>query len=70
MQETTREKNPVYRWWKLLVRLIQRTFGDRNFPEEVTWVTMVFIPKGRTGYQGIGLVEVVWRSVWRWKRFG
>ena len=30
-------------------------------PEEVAWATIVFLLKGRGGYQGIGLVEVVWK---------
>ena len=29
--------------------------------EEVAWDTMVFLPKGRGGYQGIGLVDVLWK---------
>ena len=47
--------------WELLVRLLQRTFGDGNLQEELAWVTLVLIPKGRGGYQGIGLVEVSWK---------
>ena len=30
-------------------------------PEEVAWATMVLLPKGRGGYQWIGIVEVVWK---------
>ena len=29
--------------------------------EEVTWATVVLLSKGREGYQGICLVEVVWK---------
>ena len=47
--------------WRLLVRLIHRTFEDGLVPEEVVWATMVFILKGRGGYWGIGLVDVVWK---------
>ena len=39
--------NLVRRRWQLLVRLIQSTFGDMVVPEVVTWVTMVFLLKGR-----------------------
>ena len=31
--------------------------------EEVTWHTVVLIPKGRKEYRGIGLVEVMWKVV-------
>ena len=31
--------------------------------EEATWKTVVLIPKGRKEYRGIGLVEVMWKSV-------
>ena len=29
--------------------------------EEVAWATTVFLSRGRVEYQGIGLVEVVWK---------
>ena len=60
-QEDSREKNQVRRRWRLLVRLIRRTFEDGVVPEEVAWTTMVLIPKGRGKYLGIGIVEVVWK---------
>ena len=47
LQKTSRENNLVRRRWQLLVRLIQSTFGDMVVPEVVTWVTMVFLLKGR-----------------------
>ena len=31
--------------------------------EEATWQTVVFIPKGRKEYRGIGLVEAMWKVV-------
>ena len=46
LQEATRKKEPVRRMWKLLLRLVQWTFGDRNPPEELAWATMVRILKG------------------------
>ena len=45
--------------WELVVRLLQVTFGEENVPEEVAWVKMVLLLKGKRGYQGIGLVEVL-----------
>ena len=31
--------------------------------EEATWQAVVLIPKGKKDYQGIGLVEVMWKVV-------
>ena len=59
MREAFWEKKPVRRWWKLLMWIIHRTFGEGPLPEEVTWETMVFLPKGRGEYLRIGLMEVV-----------
>ena len=59
MQEASREANPVKHRWRLLVRLIQKTFKYRVVPEEVAWSTIVFLLKGRGGYLGIGIFEVV-----------
>ena len=59
LREASRETDPVTHWWRLLVRIIQKTFEDGAVPEEVEWATMVFLPKGRGEYRGIGLVEVV-----------
>ena len=61
LQEASREKNPVRRPWKLLVRPIQSTFEDGLVIEEVVWETMVLLPKRKMEYQRIGLVGVVWK---------
>ena len=39
------------------MRIIQMEFSDGLFSEELTWATMVLLPKGKEGYQGIWLVE-------------
>ena len=41
-----------------MVRLIQRVFGDKTLLKELTWEKMIFLPKGKGEYRGIGLVEV------------
>ena len=41
----------MVRRWVLLVRLIQRVFEYRVFPEELTWEIMVLLPKGKADYQ-------------------
>ena len=43
------------------MRLVRVTFRDRTVPEEIAWVVMLILPKGKWGYRGIGLVEVFWK---------
>ena len=50
LRESLREKNSVRRRWRLLVRIIQRTFEDGMVPEEVMWSTMGFLPTVRGEY--------------------
>ena len=59
MREASSETNPVNHQWRLLVRLIFRTFKDGLVPEELAWAKMVLFLKGKAEYQVIGLVEVV-----------
>ena len=58
LREETRKRETTRTWWELLVRLLQRTFGDWTPPADLAWATMVLIPKGKGEYQGIGIVEV------------
>ena len=41
-----------------MVWLIKMAFRDDNLQEELTWETMIFLPKGKRGYLRIGLVEL------------
>ena len=36
-------------------------FGGGTPPEDLTWATMVLIPKGKGEFWGIGIVEVAWK---------
>ena len=47
--------------WGKIVELTQTAFRDGNLAEEVTWQTVVMIPKGKGEFWGIGLVEVIWK---------
>ena len=40
-------------------------FRDGTLAEECTWQTVILIPKGKGDFQGIGLVEVLWKAVAR-----
>ena len=52
LQEASREKKPVRRRWRFLLRFIQRMFNNGVVPEEVAWETMVFLLKGKGGVLG------------------
>ena len=41
------------------MRLVQVMFRDGTVPEEIAWTKMVLIPKGKGGYMGIRIVEVL-----------
>ena len=47
--------------WKLVVQLVQVMFRDRTVPEYIAWEKMVVLLKGKGGYRGIGIVEVLWK---------
>ena len=36
---------------------------EGELADEVTWQAIALIPKGKTYYRGIGLVEVMWKVV-------
>ena len=46
-----------------VVDLVQAAFWEVKLVEEATWQVVVLIPKGKKDYQGIGLVEVMWKVV-------
>ena len=43
--------------------MVHTAFRDGDLVEEATWQAVVLIPKGKKDYQGIGLVEVMWKVV-------
>ena len=49
--------------WARVAELVQTELWDRDLAEESTWQAVVFIPKGKGDYRGIGLVEVMWKVV-------
>ena len=49
--------------WTRFMDLVQTAFRDGDLAEEATWQAVVLIPKGKKDYQGIGLVEVMWKVV-------
>ena len=49
--------------WEMVVELVQSEFREEKLVEEATWQAVVLIPKRKKYYQGIGLVEVMWKVV-------
>ena len=49
--------------WTMVMGLVQSEFREGKLAEEAMWQAVVLIPKGKTDYQGIGLVEVMWNVV-------
>ena len=49
--------------WTRVVDLVQAAFREGKLVEEAKWQAVVLIPKGKRGYWGIGLVEVMWKVV-------
>ena len=57
-RETTKMDN-----WTMVVDLAQSAFQVGKLAEESMRQAVVLIPKGNTDYQGIVLVEVMWKVV-------
>jgi hypothetical protein len=49
--------------WRLFVSLIQATWESGTVPTQVSWVVIVFLPKGEGDYHGIGLLDPMWKAV-------
>ena len=47
--------------WGKVVEMTQTVFRDGKLAEEAAWQTVVLIPKGKGEFQGIRLVEVIWK---------
>ena len=57
------EGGPTKPHWDRLVEIKQTAFREGDLAEEATWQVVVLIRKGEKDYQGIGLVEVMWKVV-------
>jgi hypothetical protein len=43
------------------LKLVQAVWDHGNIPPQLLWVIVVLIPKGGGDYQGIGLLEPMWK---------
>ena len=49
--------------WLKVVATVQAVFRYRALAEECTGHTVVLVPKGKGDFQGIGIVDVLWKTV-------
>ena len=42
---------------------MQAEFQDGTLAEELTWQTVILIPKGKGDFRGVVLVKVLWKAV-------
>jgi hypothetical protein len=47
--------------WHMFLKLVQAVWDHGNIPPQLLWVIVVLIPKGGSNYQGIGLLESMWK---------
>ena len=63
MEEAYREVNPYQDNWNRVVDLVQTCFRERQVPTQMSWSTVVLLPKGNGDYRGIGLLEISWKVI-------
>ena len=63
VEEATWEKDPYQGNWNRVVDLIQTCFRERRVPTQMSWSTVVLLPKGNGDYRGIGLLEISWKVI-------
>ena len=44
-----------------MLNLIGDIFETGKIPQQMTWETMVIIPKGNKKFRGIGILDTVWK---------
>lgn len=47
----------------MLVQMVQHVFSTSEFPTELTWTTLVLLPKEDGSSRGIGLMDVIWKLI-------
>jgi len=61
LTEATRSENPDPSRWEVLVELVQECYRTGTIAEEMTWSSMVLLPKGGGDFRGIGLLDIIWK---------
>ena len=63
LRASNRKDLPYPLKWDMDIGLIQAAFREGDLAEECAWKTVVPIPKGNGNFRGIGLVEILWKTV-------
>ena len=63
VEEAYWEENPYQGNWDRVVDLIQTCFRKQQVPTQISWSTVVLLPKGNGDYRGIGLLEISWKVI-------
>ena len=63
VEEVTRDENPYQGNWDRVVELVHSCFQERQVPTQMSWSTVVLLPKGNGDYWGIGLLEIGWKII-------
>ena len=63
VREAYRDVDPYQENWDRVVELIQLCFRERKVPTQMSWSTVVLLPKGNGDYRGIGLLEISWKVI-------
>ena len=59
----TRDNSPDATNCLKVFTIVQAAFRDGILAEDFMWKTVVLLTKGKGGFRGIGLVEVLWKAV-------
>jgi len=49
--------------WRLFVKLIHTIWSEGKIPQQMSWMTIMLLPRGRVNYRGIGLFEPFWKVI-------
>ena len=63
MIATTYNNSPDATNWLKVVAIVQAAFQDGTLAEELTWQTVILIPKGKGDFRGVVLVKVLWKTI-------
>ena len=61
--DETRDNSPDATNWMKVVAIVQAAFQDGTLAEEFMCKTVILITKRKGGFQGIGLIEVLCKSI-------
>jgi Reverse transcriptase (RNA-dependent DNA polymerase) len=49
--------------WEALCTFVRHVYATGEMPVELSWATMILLPKGEGQYRGIGLLEISWKLI-------